>query len=209
MTFTVTEIFNPEDNYATLSVPPPLPITIAPVRTADLAYCRSTWAESFKHSPDAGRMSWQIYKRHVVPQLQRILYRDDTEVLAAYLGPDIAGWIAYVPGRRVSTVHWVYTRCAIWDHTRCTQDGCRVDGGRLSHGVRCPGHFDNLEKLRRRGVMTALVDAADLGDRIVYTHRGPRPKHRGSVRTSDEWIVPWLRRRGINAAHMPWEEWNK
>lgn len=197
----------PEDDYATLAVPARLPITLGPVRNNDLAYCRSSWAEGFKHSPDAGRMSWQLYKRHVVPELQRILYRDDTQVLAAYLGADICGWIAYAPGRRVSTVHWVHTRCAIWDAARCTNDGCIMAGSRLIHGAICPGHFDNLEKLRKRGVMSALVDAAPLGDRIVYTHRGP--KERNARVTSDEWIVPWLRRRGINAAYMPYEEWSK
>ena len=187
----------------------PLPIVLRPARREDLAYCRGSWAEGYKHSPDNGRMSWRVYKQHVVPRLHATLYRDDTQALAAYLGADIVGWPAYVPGQRVSTVHWIHTRFAVWDPARCTQDGCAIAGNSVAHGARCPGHAQNLERLRRRGIMTALVDAAQLGDRIVYTHRGATPKHRGIRETSDEWICRWLRRRGINAAYVPMEEWSR
>ena len=47
--------------------------------------------------------------------------------------------------------------------------------------------------------MTALVAAAQLKNRIVYTHRG--------AKRSDEWIVPWLARRGVTAAYVPLREW--
>lgn len=54
-------------------------------------------------------------------------------------------------------------------------------------------------QLRKHGVMRALVDAAGLKARLVYTHRG--------AKRSDNWIVPWLGRRGINAAFVPMKEW--
>lgn len=56
-------------------------------------------------------------------------------------------------------------------------------------------------QVRRRGVMRALVDAAGLKNRLVYTHRG--------ARRSDEWIVPWLASRGVHAAYLPLAEWSK
>lgn len=161
---------------------PVLPIQIRSHVGDDIRYCIGSWAEEFKFSPDAGRMPWRLYKRHVRPELERKLRRDDTHLLAAYLGTDIVGWLAYVPGRRVSTVHWVHTRYCIGDGGEC---------------------------LRKRGVMVTLLDAAQLGDRIVYTHRGPVPKHRGTGKqTSDQWIAAWLRKRGVSATYLPYEEWS-
>jgi len=54
-------------------------------------------------------------------------------------------------------------------------------------------------RLRKHGVMRSLVDAAQLKHRLVYTHRG--------AKRSDVWIVPWLMKRGINAAFVPMKEW--
>lgn len=54
-------------------------------------------------------------------------------------------------------------------------------------------------RLRKRGVMRQLVDAAQLKHRIVYTLRGARQSH--------EWIVPWLASRGVTAAYQPLREW--
>ncbi len=55
---------------------------------------------------------------------------------------------------------------------------------------------------RREGVARALVDRVALTPRIVYTHRG--------VRRSDEWLVPWLQRRGaISVVYAPYKEWKQ
>lgn len=164
---------------------PPMPLQIRSHVGDDIAYVRGSWAEGFKASPDAPRLPWKLYKRHVVPELDAVLHRDDTRLLAAYLGTDIVGWVAFVPGRRVSTVHWVHTRYRVGENGPC---------------------------LRKQGVMRMLLEAAQLGDRIVYTHRGPYPKHlhRGEAkRTSDEWIVPWLGRNGVSAAYLNYQEWSR
>lgn len=163
--------------------PAPLVVTCERPRTEDdHAYIRSSWAESHKLSPANAILSWRVYKKLVKPELQAVLDRADTQLIAAYHAGTIVGWIAFVPGRRVSTVHWVHTR---W---------------RIGEG----------EPLRKRGVMAELFSAAPLGSRIVYTFRGPLPAHRKhGKQTSDEWIVPWLARRGVTAAYLPLDEWAK
>jgi hypothetical protein len=161
----------------------PLVVDIRPVAPADLAYVRSSWAEGYKTAPGNAKLGWRIYKRVVPPELASVLERPETQVIGAFTADTIIGWLAYVPGRRVSTVHWVHTRY------RVGEDG---------------------EPLRRRGIMTALLAHAQLTQRIVYTHRGGYPKHRhadAGHETSDAPIVRWLARNGVTAAYMPFGEW--
>lgn len=137
----------------------------------DVAYVQGAFSEGYKGSSNRmHKMTWVRYKRDVRPVLHQILAR--SEVLVAEHDGAVVGWIALVRGARVDTVHWIATRMCI-------------DGGPL---------------LRRRGVMTAIIDAARLKDRIVYTHRGSK--------RSDEWIASWLRTRGaISVVYQPYEEW--
>lgn len=165
---------------AGLDVRAELDLEIRPLRLADLGYARWSFAEGHKGSPGVGSMTWRHYKRYIVPLLDRALAWPSTEILAAYLGETVVGWLAFARGRRVSTVHWVHVRYQLGD------------GG---------------PELRRRGVMTMLVDAADLGDRVAYTWKGGYPKHRSDGTTMDERLLPWLQRRGQHAAYVPWEEW--
>lgn len=138
----------------------------------EMGYVLGSWSEGHKVSTRRlDDMRWPDYKRTERPRLQAVLDRDDTRLLVADHEGLIAGWLALVHGRRVDTVHWAHTR---W----------RIGSG---------------EHLRRRGVMRALVDAAGLKSKLVYTHRG--------ARRSDEWIVPWLARRGVTAAYVPLKEW--
>jgi hypothetical protein len=160
---------------------PLYPTLRAPV-AADTGYLRRSWCEGYKQSPEAHRLSWRLYKQHVEPMLFDALGRADTRVVVADLDGAIVGWIAYSPGRRTSTVHWVHTR------------------------FEAP---DTEEPLRRRGVMSRLVDAAQLGARVVYTHRGPYPRHRGCGETSDRWISRWMLGRGQFASYVPYEEWKR
>lgn len=147
----------------------------------ELPYVLGSWSEGYKFSERNAKLSWAIYKKHVVPELAAVLGRSDTFVLCARQGDVIVGWIAYCRGRSVDTVHWVHTRFRIGE---------------------------SGSPLRRNGIMTELINAASGRDRIVYTHRGPKPKHRGGV-TSDEWISRWLAGRGVIAVFVPYEEWKK
>lgn len=161
----------------------PLVIVARLAVPADRKYILASWAEAYKAAPKMRDMSWTLYKLHIVPTLQAVLDRPDTRLLVATTPsePDIVGWLAYVRGKRVSTVHWVHTRYAV------------TKGG---------------EKLRKRGVMSALIGAAELGPRWVYTHRGPYPRQReGKRETADAGLVRSLAKRGITAAFVPWKEW--
>lgn len=153
---------------------------IRPAVAADLEYVIGSWAEGYKNAPRMAKLTWQIYKQHVKPQLIDVLRRAETQILVADAG-DIVGWIAFAPGRRVSTCHWVHTRYCVG------KDG---------------------PQLRKHGVMASLLDAAQLGSRFCYTHKGPKPVHRGGP-PADEWIVRWLAGRGVTAAYVPMEEWKR
>jgi hypothetical protein len=156
-------------------------VTIGPVVDDERAYCAGSWAESYKLSPGHQQLPWGAYKRVVVPELKQVLDSPATSILAARSGGQIVGWLALSRGRRIHACHWVHTRF------RVGQDG---------------------EQLRRRGVMTALFEAAQLGHRFIYTHRGPVPRH-GADRstTSDEWIAKALAERGVFATFVHYQEW--
>lgn len=157
---------------------PALAVTIAPATESDLPYCLGSWSESHKLTPGHQRMPWGLYKQHAVPELRSKLAA--STVLVAHAGGELVGWLAMSRGRRVHACHWVHTRY------RVGQDG---------------------EPLRRRGVMTALLAAADLGSRFIYTHRGPLPRHGKGKTTSDEWITRKLAERGVFATFVPYQEW--
>lgn len=140
----------------------------------EMAYLRGSFGEGYKQSSNRlFKLPWPDFKRLERPRLDAVLARGDTQLLVADLDGAVAGWLAWSPGRRVDTVHWTHTRL------------------RIGKG----------ETLRRRGVMRALVDAAGLKQRLVYTHRG--------AKRSDEWIVPWLARRGVTAAFQSIKEWSE
>jgi len=160
------------------SAQPPLVIDIHGLAADDLPFVRHTWRESYKKAPKVDKLTWSLYKQTAGRIIDHLVGREDVQLLGAFgLGGRVLGWIAWTPGRAVSTVHWVYTR-----H--------ELDGALL----------------RRRGIMTDLWDAAQLGKRIVYTHKGP--KRQRSV-PMDETLVDWCRSRGVTATHVSVEEFLK
>lgn len=54
-------------------------------------------------------------------------------------------------------------------------------------------------------VPTALLDAAALKSRIVYTHQGEVPG--GARLRDDQRMAAWLRERGNVVSYVPYEEW--
>jgi hypothetical protein len=106
--------------------------------------------------------------------------------LGAYTATgQLVGWLAMSPGKRVHTVHWV--------HVKHELDGVRM---------------------RRRGIMLALLDAADLGSRFIYTLRARRlmrdeREKQPGVKTLDELLVAALREKGVTATHVSLKEWLK
>lgn len=158
----------------------PFTISIRAAIPDDIRFVVTSWKESYKDAPGVDRQPWPVYKQTACKQIDALV--DKTRTLVA-VAPDgrIVGWICYSPGRAISTVHWAYTR-----------------------------HKLDEELCRRRGVMAALLDAAELGKRFAYTFRGPRRRSRSRVGhgpSLDLPIVEWLRTLGITAVHVPLQEW--
>jgi hypothetical protein len=60
---------------------------------------------------------------------------------------------------------------------------------------------------RRRRVMAQLVAAAQLKQRLAYTHEAAVPRRAGE--RADVWIARWLRAGGRFVSHVPYQEWSK
>lgn len=151
----------------------------------DYGYALFTWRESAKKAPGFDRMPWAYYKDAIVPAFARLLDTTASVTLGAYTRDDkLIGWLTMTPGKRVHTVHWV--------HVKHELDG---------------------ERMRRRGVMTALLDAADLGSRFIYTLHARRDRARlpddSTTKSLDETLVAALRARGVTATYVPLKEWLK
>lgn len=138
---------------------------------SESGYVIKSWIETL-HGHHK-RTPWSVYKPFVMPQLRRVL--QSSTVLTAILDDGVlAGWIAFEKRPRVSALHWI--------HTRFT-------------------HPKSKASLRRRGIATALFEAADLGPRFVFTHRSPSP--------IDEQLTLILSKRDVTALHVPYTEWKK
>lgn len=157
-------------------------MNIRPLKKEDVGYALFSWREGHKKSPGHDRMPWAYYKDTLGYAFEKILNDPTTRLLGAYSHEEkLLGWIATTPGKRVHTVHWV--------HVKHELDG---------------------KKMRRRGVMTALLDAADLGPRFIYTLRGRRlERDARPFRSLDETLVATLRARGVTATFVPLKEWLK
>lgn len=158
------------------------------LNTDDVGYALFSWREGHKKSPVHERMPWSYYKDTLGYAFEKILNDPTTKLLGAYAHdnqmerPDqLLGWLAMTPGKRVHTVHWV--------HVKHELDG---------------------ERVRRRGVMTALLEAAELGSRFIYTLRGRRlERDARPLKSLDEVLVASLRARGVTATLVPLKEWLK
>lgn len=61
---------------------------------------------------------------------------------------------------------------------------------------------------RRKGVMMSLLNAADLGQRFIYTFRAKRLRGQ-DAKSLDELLVSALRDKGISATFMSHKEWSR
>lgn len=83
----------------------------------EMAYIRATLSEGYKQSSNRlAKQPWPTFKDLERPKLEALLARSDTQLLVADLDGDVAGWLAYAPGRRVDTVHWTHARGALRRH---------------------------------------------------------------------------------------------
>lgn len=159
-----------------------LNVTIRPLLDADRGYVVSSWRESAKAAPRLARLPWSYYKHTTGAQIQQIANATSTVILGAYHGDELVGWLAMTPSKRVHTVHWVHTRFRV-----------------------------GTVNARRRGVMTALLDAAKLGARFVYTMQARKLREKlpdGTTSKSlDDVLVVALRERGVHATYVPLKDW--
>ena len=162
-------------------------VTIDLLDEADKPYVLASWRESHKQAPGVDKMPWRFYKREYGDRFVDLLADHDVNtVFGAYADSGLVGWLIGTPGKRVHTLHWVQTRFR-------TRDG---------------------EGCRRQGVMTALLDAANLGDRFVYTLRADRRRAKladGTYsQTLDQILADWLlHERNQVAVYTPFLEWLK
>ncbi len=156
---------------------------IRPLDAADRGYVVASWRESLKQAPGHDKVPWSYFKATIGAELSRITNDPTTRLLGAYdEGEKLLGWLAMTPGKRVHTLHWVQVKYDLAG-----------------------------EKLRRRGLMSALLDAAELGPRFVYTlharrDRKPLPDG-GTTKSLDESLVLALQEKGITATYVALKEW--
>lgn len=159
--------------------------TIRKLDDEDKGYALVSWRESHKSAPGPDRVPWSYYKHEYGSVFSKILNSPESKLLGAYSDEDkLLGWLAMTPGRSVNTLHWVQVKYEL--------DGV---------------------KLRRRGLMYALLEAAELGPRFVYTLRARREKApigENTSRTFDEILVhALLRDKGVVGTHVSLKDWIK
>lgn len=160
-------------------------VRVRPLDEEDRGYALFSWREGAKKAPGFDRLPWAYFKDTAARDFAAVLVAPSTVLLGAYTDDNkLVGWLAMTPGKRVDTVHWIHVKHAL-------------DG----------------ERTRRHGVMTALLEAADLGTCFVYTFRARRDRALlpdGSMTKSlDETLVAALRGRGVTATHVPFKEWSR
>jgi hypothetical protein len=152
----------------------------------DVGYALYSWREGHKKAPGADRMPWSYYKDTLGHAFEKLLNDPTSKLLGAYSEDDgtLLGWLISTPGKRVHTLHWV--------HVKHTLEGQRI---------------------RRNGVMMALIEAAELGPRFVYTLRARRDRARlpdgNYTKSLDESLVAALRAKGVTPTFVALKEWLK
>jgi hypothetical protein len=157
-------------------------MNIRPLDVEDVGYALTAWQEAHKTSPSCKRAPWWVYRVEYGAVFKTLVDDATTVMLGAYDERDrLLGFLVMTPGKRVHTLHW----CQIKR---------KLDGERV---------------LDRKRIFTALLEAADLGTRFVYTLRGPRVDKKLGAKSLDELLVSDLRAKGITATFVALKEWIK
>ncbi len=169
---------------------PPSALDIRALLDVDRSYALVTWREGHKKSPGVHRVPWSYYKHEYGHAFEKILDDPANRLIGAYA----KGTGSTLPGREgmPELLGWLV-----------------MTPGKRVHTL----HWIHTKhEHRRQGVMLALLAAADLNTRLVYTLRARRDRATlpdGSVSKSlDESLVIALRARGVSATHVPFKEWS-
>lgn len=125
---------------------------IRPPLPSDQGYIAATWARSV--------LSTHAHQRHlssrtgeqVGKQIDRVMDRYDTRALVACRASDpdfITGWMIYVEGPRIPTIHYLYVRRDERGVGIAAQLLARIGVDRL-HGVVCTSHGPSSASMRGR-----------------------------------------------------------
>lgn len=159
-------------------------MTIRAPFTDERPYILRSWIDSHRYAPGMRNRRWSDYKRTHEPLFDSILDAPDTRILVKGIGDEVVlGWICWTPGKVADALHWAFTRF------RESPTGAT---------------------LRGRGVMSELVEAAQLKPHVAFTFRGsfPNPKDNLPKVPADDWLKPALARRGVTAVYVPYKEWS-
>lgn len=155
--------------------------------SADRGFALVSWRESHKAAPGVDRVPWAYYRDEWGGKFSDLINDSSTAMLGAYTHEGtLAGWLAMTPGKRVHTLHWCYVKWKLDD-----------------------------KPMRRRGIMAALLEEADLGRNFVYTlrarrlYKDERATAPQGAKSLDEVLVPALRAKGVNATYVALREWLK
>lgn len=158
-------------------------MNICTLKADDVGYALIAWQEAHKTSPQCRRAPWWAYRREYGDAFKKLVDDPTTVLLGAYSDDDVLlGFLIMTPGKRVSALHW-----------------CQV-----KHALRGTVK-QKLSSEQRRQIFFALIEAAELGQRFVYTLRGPRVA--GPARSLDELLVNDLRAKGITATFVALKEY--
>jgi hypothetical protein len=159
-------------------------IEIRDLDPEDRGYALASWRESHKASPGCDRVPWAYYKHEFGTIFAKLINDDATLRLGAYVNDVLHGYLIATLGKRVDTLHWVQVKHEI--------DGKHV---------------------RRKGIASKLLEAADLSNPFIYTLRARRDRRvllDGTMTKSlDESLVVALRAKGVTATFVPMKEFLK
>lgn len=148
----------------------------------DVDYAYGVWCRAHKRSPGCRGASLEVYLAMYGTLLRKLIDDPTTVRLGAYDERDrLLGFLVMTPGKRVDTLHW----CQVKQ---------KLDGERVKD---------------RRRIFFELIDAAELGERFVYTLQGPRLRSGAGAKSLDQLLVNDLRARGVTATFVALREWLK
>lgn len=157
--------------------------TVKPLKAEDRGFVLTTMREGVKQNPSYDRVPWSYMKATIGVELANIINDDATKILGAYTPEGLLlGWVCASPSKRVTVVHWVYTR---FEHKG--------------------------ERLRRRGIMLALLEDVADNKPIVYTLRARRCNdvlaNGEKAKSLDNVLAEQLLARGITTSYVSLKEW--
>ena len=143
---------------------------------AEIGYAVSSWEATHRSGT---RLPWSAYKKLHVPVIRHLINREDVNLLGAYRGEKIVGWMAWTPGK-LPAVHYAFVR-----------------DGEKRKGVF--GAMLDASEVGRRWIYSHRGEEAK--------NPNVEPGELGRRTTLDRVILPALARRGVYGTFVDATEW--